>query len=157
MQPAARAHLDACQANGLSVLVTCTWRSNAEQADLYAVGRTVPGKRCSCGGKLNELGTCDKHRMGLRVTNAKPGESMHNKTLGELPASLAYDLVVLRYGKPVWTTGGDGMDNDTSDDDTDDLELWQRVGVLGEAAGLEWAGRWIKFKEFPHFQWRHEV
>ena len=50
-------------------------------------------------------------------------------------------------------TSGDGIDDDPSDDERDDLELWQRVGAIGEANGLQWAGRWPKAKrEFPHFQ-----
>lgn len=116
---------------GIDLLVTCTYRSDEEQARLYAIGRTKPGRR---------------------VTNAKPEESMHNFRFNGKPASLAVDVVPLRYGKPVWGMTGDGIDNDPSDDMRDDLELWQRVGKLGEAAGLEWAGRWKRFREFPHFQ-----
>jgi peptidoglycan L-alanyl-D-glutamate endopeptidase CwlK len=72
-------------------------------------------------------------RPGARVTNAKPGQSFHNWRI-------ALDVVPLRQGKPVWgTTGEDGR-------------LWQRIGEIGEACGLEWAGRWKKFREFPHFQ-----
>ena len=68
------------------------------------------------------------------MTKAPPGRSYHNY-------GLAYDVVPLRNGKAVWgTTGADG-------------ELWLRVGLLGEAVGLEWAGRWKRFKDFPHFQW----
>jgi hypothetical protein len=60
---------------------------------------------------------------------------------------------VLRHGKLVWGTGGNGIDNDPTDDDTDDLELWQRAGAIGKGIGLEWAGDWPKGKrEFPHFQ-----
>jgi peptidoglycan L-alanyl-D-glutamate endopeptidase CwlK len=109
----AAAHIAACKAQGIDLLVTSTYRSTAEQNALYAQGRTKPGKK---------------------VTNAKGGQSFHNHRL-------AYDVVPLRNGKPVWgTTGEDG-------------KLWQRVGELGEGAGLEWAGRWTKFKEFPHFQY----
>jgi peptidoglycan L-alanyl-D-glutamate endopeptidase CwlK len=109
----AAAHIAACKAQGIDLLVTSTYRSTAEQNALYAQGRTKPGKK---------------------VTNAKGGQSFHNHRL-------AYDVVPLRNGKPVWgTTGEDG-------------KLWQRVGELGEAAGLEWAGRWTKFREFPHFQY----
>jgi peptidoglycan L-alanyl-D-glutamate endopeptidase CwlK len=49
-------------------------------------------------------------------------------------------VVPLRFGKPVWGTSGE------------DGELWKKVGELGKAQGLEWAGDWKKFKEFPHFQ-----
>lgn len=109
----ATAHLMACEANGIQLLVTSTYRSIAEQDALYAQGRTKPGKK---------------------VTNAKGGQSFHNYRL-------AYDVVPLRNGKPVWGTSGE------------DGKLWQRVGELGEGAGLEWAGRWTRFREWAHFQY----
>lgn len=68
---------------------------------------------------------------GKVVTNAKAGQSYHNYRC-------AVDVVPLRNGKPVW---------DTKD------PVWQTVGRLGKAAGLEWAGDWKRFKEFPHFQY----
>lgn len=102
-----------CKAAGIDVLITCTYRDAAEQNRLYAIGRTVPGRK---------------------VTNAKAGQSFHNYRL-------AFDCVPMRHGKPVWgTTGADG-------------ELWAKVGEIGVAVGLEWAGKWTRFKEFPHFQY----
>ena len=68
------------------------------------------------------------------VTNAKPGDSAHNY-------GLAYDVVPMRNSKPVWGTIADM-----------DKALWTRVGEIGESVGLEWAGRWVSFKEFAHFQ-----
>lgn len=109
----ATAHLMACEAEGIDLLVTSTYRSPAEQDALFAQGRTKPGKK---------------------VTKARGGQSFHNYRL-------AYDVVPLRNGKPVWgTTGADG-------------KLWQRVGELGEGAGLEWGGRWRGLIDLPHFQY----
>ena len=119
MRPLVERFLRSCVKEGIDLIVTCTYRSDEEQARLYAIGRTKPGRR---------------------VTNAKPGQSMHNFRFNGKPASLAVDVVPLRAGNPVWGTTGA------------DLALWQKVGKLGEAAGLEWAGRWTKFREFPHFQ-----
>ena len=121
-----------CKAQKLDMIITCTWRSNEEQASLYAQGRT---------------------RSGRIVTNAKPGQSAHNclGLRGE-PASRAFDVVPLRGGKPIWGTSGNGIDADPTDDDTDDLEMWQRVGAVGKACGLGWAGDWRTFREFPHFE-----
>ena len=68
---------------------------------------------------------------GKIVTNAKAGQSFHNYRC-------AVDVVPMRNGKPVW---------DSKD------PVWQVVGRLGTAAGLEWAGDWKRFKEFPHFQY----
>lgn len=77
---------------------------------------------------------------GKIVTRAKPGQSSHNPILNGKPASLAVDIVPMRNGKPVWSTA------------KEDGKLWLRVGALGEKAGLEWAGRWKSFPEYPHFQ-----
>lgn len=120
-------------ANGITVLITCTYRSNDEQEALYAQGRTKPG---------------------AIVTRAHGGQSKHNVTddAGQ-PASEAIDIVPLRYGKAVWGTKGNGIDDDPLDDGTDDLEVWQRIGAIGKAAGLKWYGDPdASFREFPHFQ-----
>lgn len=70
-----------CDEAGIDLLVTSTYRDNESQAELYAQGRTKPGKI---------------------VTKAKPGQSWHNW-------KVAVDVVPLRNGKPVWgTTGADG-------------------------------------------------
>lgn len=73
---------------------------------------------------------------GKIVTFAKPGQSKHNNTENGKPASLAYDCVPLVGGKAQWNNAA----------------LIQRMGELGEQAGLEWAGRWKRFKESVHFQ-----
>lgn len=102
-----------CADEGIDLLITSTFRDDESQNALYAQGRTAPGRI---------------------VTNARAGQSYHNHRV-------AFDVVPLRAGKPVWGTTGA------------DLALWQRVGELGEQAGLEWAGRWKRFREFPHFQY----
>ena len=108
----AQAFVDACKQAGIDILITSTFRDLESQAALYAQGRTAPGKR---------------------VTNAKPGQSYHNWRV-------AFDVVPLRAGNPVWnTTGADG-------------KLWEQIGNLGEAVGLEWAGRWTRFREYAHIQ-----
>lgn len=118
--------------NGVTVLLTCTYRSKDEQDALYARGRTAPGPV---------------------ATNAKAGQSKHNaETPQGAPAALAFDVVPLRHGRPVWGTSGAGVNEDESDDATNDLEVWQRIGAHGKAVGLKWAGDWVKFKEFPHFE-----
>lgn len=99
---------------------------------------------CTCTWRSHEeqaaLYAQGRTAPGKIVTNAKPGQSSHNHTAGGRPASLALDVVPLRNGKAVWnTTGADG-------------QLWKRVGELGEQAGLAWAGRWTRFKEYPHFE-----
>ena len=114
VQQRAKALVNAAKDAGIDLLITSTYRSNEEQAALYAQGRTKPG---------------------AIVTNARPGESYHNWRC-------AFDVVPLRNGKPVWgTTGPDG-------------DLWRKIGEMGEAVELEWAGRWTgKLREMAHFQY----
>lgn len=114
-----------CKKQGIDLLITCTYRTAADQDALYAQGRTAPGRI---------------------VTRAKGGQSMHQYRV-------AFDVVPMRHGKLVWGLSGNGIDDDPSDDDKDDLELWQRVGAIGKSIGLEWAGDWKSFKEYPHFQY----
>lgn len=122
--------IDASKSVGIDVLVTSTYRDFGAQAVCFARGRTAPGEPCMCGHKSNPVGSCAKHPMGLKVTNAKPGMSWHNWRC-------AFDVVPLVGSKPVWT------------DDT----LWNRIGQIGKSLGLEWAGSWDTFPEKPHFQW----
>lgn len=70
-------------------------------------------------------------KPGKIVTNARAGQSFHNYRC-------AFDVVPLRHGKPVW---------DSKD------PVWQIIGQIGKQCGLEWAGDWKRFKEFPHFQY----
>jgi peptidoglycan L-alanyl-D-glutamate endopeptidase CwlK len=66
---------------------------------------------------------------GNIVTNAKGGYSYHN-------FRVAFDVVPVVCGKAIWT----------------DLDIWRKIGKLGEEFGLEWAGRWKRFPEYAHFQ-----
>lgn len=73
---------------------------------------------------------------GKIVTWARPWESKHQT--GD-----AFDVVPMVGGKPLWSTSGNAM------------QIWQQVGALGVAAGLEWAGNWpARVREFGHFQVR---
>jgi peptidoglycan L-alanyl-D-glutamate endopeptidase CwlK len=69
-----REFVAACEKRNIVVLITSTFRSNEEQAALYAIGRTKPGNR---------------------VTNAKPGQSTHQYRI-------AFDFVPLIHNKAVW-------------------------------------------------------
>lgn len=67
---------------------------------------------------------------GKIVTNAKGGQSFHNYRV-------AFDWVPMLHGKPLW----------------DDNFAYAKCGKIGEALGLEWAGRWTgKIKETAHMQ-----
>ena len=116
---AAQGFLRAAALQGFDVLIYCTIRSLAEQAVLYASGRTV---------------------KGLILTNAAPGLSLHNPDADG--KAWAFDAVPMLAGRPLWK----------------DSKALKTMGLLGEAHGLEWAGRWRgKFTEQAHFQIKKQV
>ncbi|MBK7052180.1 MAG: M15 family metallopeptidase [Rhodoferax sp.] len=80
----ALAMISACDADGITLLITSTYRDNASQDKLYAQGR---------GGAVGPV-----------VTNAKGGQSWHNWRL-------AFDIVPIVHGKPCWATTGDAGDS----------------------------------------------
>lgn len=103
-----------CQRRGFEAMIYCTLRTLSEQAALYAVGRDLPGKV---------------------LTNAKPGDSLHNPD-GDGWA-WAFDAVPMMAGKPLWSDS-QGLD---------------AMGAAGESVGLQWAGRWRgPLRERLHFQ-----
>jgi peptidoglycan L-alanyl-D-glutamate endopeptidase CwlK len=78
----------------------------------------------------NALYAQGRTKPGKKVTNAKAGQSFHNY-------KLAFDFVPIVNGKAQWN----------------DLATFKRAGVIGERLGLDWAGRWVSFKELAHMQW----
>jgi peptidoglycan L-alanyl-D-glutamate endopeptidase CwlK len=74
LQTKCQAHIMNCKAEGIDLLITCTYRSPAEQDALYAQGRTTAGPI---------------------VTHARAGQSMHQYRL-------AYDCVPIVNGKALW-------------------------------------------------------
>lgn len=142
-QPKAIRFLKLCAERGIEVKITCTYRNGEEQNYLYSLGRTA----------ISHVGVTAKRPLGLIVTRAKAGQSAHNFTIDGKPASKAFDIAIFRDGKIIWGTKGDGLDDDPTDDHTDDLELWQRAGEVGDEVGLDWYGKPdASFKEYPHFQ-----
>ena len=69
-----RAFIAACKRENIDVLITSTFRDMESQAQIYAQGRSRPGRI---------------------VTHAKPGQSWHN-------FRLAFDFVPIRDGKAMW-------------------------------------------------------
>ncbi|MFL6696326.1 MAG: M15 family metallopeptidase [Vitreoscilla sp.] len=74
---------------------------------------------------------------GHVVTNARAGQSKHNPTQDGHPCSQAFDMAPVVNGKIDWSPSN---------------PAWARCGAIGKELGLEWAGDWKSFREFPHFQ-----
>lgn len=78
----------------------------------------------------NALYAQGRSKPGNKVTNAKGGQSFHNYRC-------AFDFAPVVNGKIDWT----------------DLDTFKKCGAIAEANGLEWAGRWVRFKEMVHCQY----
>ncbi len=122
--PLANEFLGKLKDAGLDILVTCTYRSPEEQAELYAIGRTkFIGKR--------------------PVTNAKPGQSEHNFMIDGKPAAKAFDIVPMVDGECDW---------DESSSTWNEISKIWRAGISNGKFWLDWYGRvGAPFRELPHF------
>lgn len=65
-----------------------------------------------------------------KITNARGGQSYHNWRC-------AFDIVPIVQGKAIWNN----------------VQLWNKLGAIGQSCGLEWGGSWPSFPDVPHFQY----
>ena len=93
------------------VFLTCTHRSNEEQTKLYAQGRTAPGKV---------------------VTNAKAGQSKHNKKPSE-----AFDVAFRWNGKTDWSSKN--------------FKAFAKM-VKEDYPLVKWGGDFKSIVDMPHFE-----
>ena len=121
---------------GGEVFLSCTYRSGDEQNLEHAKGRTSKGVPCLCLRRMNPIGKCKRHPLGLTVTNAKAGESPHNCVdKSGKPASRAFDFAIrLPDGGCDWNA-------------TD--ALWKRAIAIGRDLGLDSGAAW---GDSPHMQ-----
>lgn len=90
--------------------ITHTFRSSTEQQKLFDQGRTGPGSI---------------------VTNAQPGQSLHN-----YDPTHAFDIAFRKTdGSLDW-----------------DVRLFENFARIAKQLGLAWGGDWTNFKDRPHFE-----
>lgn len=128
------AHIAACDAADITLVVYCTRRTEKEQAMEYAKGRTLNQLPDSVAQLIaDEIRDWESHGIhfgpGGIVTHCHGPDCPH--VMG-----VAYDCVPVEEGKAVWG----------------DAALWEKVGTIGEGLGMEWGGRWSRFPDKPHFQ-----
>lgn len=116
-----------CKKRNVDVLITSGYRSFEEQAALYGQGRSsyiYKGKQYA--------------RKGNIVTNAMPGQSIHNY-------GIAFDFCIVKNGKELtWDT--------TVDLDHDGKADWIEVVEEAKKLGFSWGGDWKSFRDFPHIE-----
>lgn len=101
---------------GLQYIAISGLRSWEEQERLYAQGRTAPGKR---------------------VTNARPGSSMHNY-------GLAIDCGVFRLGR--YLDAGNPAERKEAD------SMHRAAGAIAKQQGLRWGGDFRSIYDAPHYE-----
>ena len=108
---------------GVRLRFTSVLRTDEEQNKLFAIGRTVKGKK---------------------VTNAKAGESYHNY-------GLAFDFVLL-YDNDGNGTFEEASWDLIRDGDQDKKADWMEVVNFFKKKGWFWGGNFKNFKDYPHLQ-----
>jgi peptidoglycan L-alanyl-D-glutamate endopeptidase CwlK len=103
---------------GIPWMLTCTLRPQEEQDALYEQGRTKPGK----------IVTWTRH-------------SKHTPRQGYNGKSRAFDIAILKDGKPTWDV--------KVSVDGDDIPDYDEAGRIGKECGLRWGG---DFGDRPHFE-----
>lgn len=123
------------QAPAIIFRVSQGLRTFEEQGMLYDKGRISNGVPCTHDGVTRPVGTCPVHKLGVPVTNAKPGQSYHN-------FGLAFDVAVdqLQHS-PVFTP-----------DWNVEHPSWKNLIRLGQSIGLTSGSAWRSFPDYPHFQ-----
>lgn len=119
------AWLAALKAEGIELKVTETLRSFARQEELFALGRTKPG---------------------VKVTNARAGQSNHHWGLAvdcypidDNPETVNLEVAL---GKPVINF----------DRYPHLMTAMKRAAEVGMQFYVDWGGAWKTFRDYPHFQ-----
>ncbi|SIS42745.1 M15 family metallopeptidase [Salimicrobium flavidum] len=118
-----RTVIDTVYEEGIFAQITEGKRSYRRQASLYGQGRPGyewRGKKYGSHGKI--------------VTNAKPGQSIHNYGF-----ALDFCLVDESGQQAVWIVNED----------------WRRVASVAKVLGFTWGGNWTTFQDYPHLEWTH--
>ncbi|MEC0282336.1 peptidoglycan-binding protein [Terribacillus saccharophilus] len=106
---------------GINVQISSGVRSMTEQAVIYGKGRS------SYVYKGKQYGNPD----AAKVSNAKPGYSIHNFGL-----AVDYFLTNEEGTKAIWSVNSQ----------------WRRVATIAKSLGFAWGGDWSGFKDNPHLE-----
>jgi peptidoglycan L-alanyl-D-glutamate endopeptidase CwlK len=121
---------------GITFIVTNVLRTPDVQLALYAQGRRPLSE-------VNEL----REKAGLPPITQKENRivtwTLNSKHVAERGKSRAFDIAVLREGKPSWDVKVNVNKNEVPD--------YEELGEIGESLGLKWGGRWKK-PDYPHFE-----
>jgi peptidoglycan L-alanyl-D-glutamate endopeptidase CwlK len=117
-----------CYKEGIYVQLSSGYRSHEDQAKLFGQGRSNYIYKGKQYGRIK-----DANGKQLKVvTNAEPGQSIHNYGL-----AIDYFLVSDDGEDALWTVN----------------DKWKRVAAIAKKMGFEWGGDWKTFVDYPHLQY----
>lgn len=134
---------------GVPFIITCTTRSKDEQVALYAQGREaiviVNELRRICGMpdiayKQNKMVTWTLRSKHFPV---EKGDIIGQKHPDWVGMGLAFDIVIVKNGKPTWDI--------KVDVDGDEIPDYIEAANIGESLGLI-CGAKFDNPDYPHFQ-----
>ena len=117
-----------CYKEGIRVQISSGYRSFTDQAFIYGQGRYSYKFKGKEYGRLKD----GNGKVLSIVSNAEPGESIHNYGL-----AIDYFLVSEDGNQSLWTVNAD----------------WKRVAAIAKSMGFEWGGDWSSFRDYPHLQY----
>jgi len=106
---------------GINAQISSGYRSNTQQASIYGMGRPNYWWNKKLYG--NE---------GSIVSNAQPGQSVHNYGL-----AIDYFLTTPDGNTATWVVNAQ----------------WRRVAAIGKSLGFTWGGDWTGFVDAPHLEY----
>lgn len=125
-----------CYKQGVYVQLASGYRSHEEQAKLFGQGRSSFMYKGKQYGRIKDA---NGKQLNI-VTNAEPGQSIHNYGL-----AIDFFLVSSDGVKGIWDTYVD-LDKDGKRD-------WLEVVAIAKKMGFEWGGDWKSFRDYPHLQY----
>jgi peptidoglycan L-alanyl-D-glutamate endopeptidase CwlK len=126
--------LDLCRLKGISLIITSTLRTKAEQLAYYAQGR----------GDLKFVNNLRKI-AGLGPISASDNRRIVTKTLTSIHEfGCAFDVAISRAGTVIWEIKADINANNIPD--------YEEIGKIGESLGLRWGGRFTS-RDYVHFEY----
>ena len=117
-----------CYKEGILVQLSSGYRSFIDQAYIYGQGRYSYKFK---GKEYGRLKDANGKTLPI-ISNAEPGESIHNYGL-----AIDYFLVSEDGNNSIWTVNSD----------------WKRVAAIAKSMGFEWGGDWSSFRDYPHLQY----
>lgn len=131
------AFVEACHAQGLPIIINETRRALMTQLAYFLQGRIDPTK-----DNKDIVNEYNRFRKKIGLWEVSTTDALNKKITWTLESNhesgRAFDAVPSKDGKVWWNAP---------------IEVWIKMGEIGESVGLTWGGRWEGTKrDLPHFE-----